>query len=1173
MHRLSISMLLAAWAVSASFPNAARADAADRLISDAAAAAHLGRFCVRCHGAAKAEAQFRLDLGPAAFPETTWEKLVDVLHDAAMPPEDEPQPTVAQRQELEAWARGHLDRLVLARAGDPGSVAGRRLTILELENMVRDLTGQAIPIRDLLGQDTTGGEGFTNIGSAQSSMTASLLDKYLALASRVTDHARFDEQGRLVFDPPGKIASPRVREDASIIDLMTLHARVLGGLYLGKGKLTTAPRDERAVRGKNAEVEGSWKGFGRYMTAIWLATAAPDPQAVLPQLAERMELNPRFLETVWDRWTTCPPDSLEHRAWVGPVKALPKPTAWTEEPPAAISLACDTAGAWFCDLVRGNLAYPGGRIPTPRTQAAQRGTFMFAREPLFTAVPARMVEARRMQKVPLAEFPVFVAVQQEPYWPLTGGQPVAGWLGWPQIRVTETRTETVDGKARQTKSSSYRPLPQEAVEVLSVAAGRQAGVSTAPAWEEHAFAGFGEEKKSLPALKISGSICLKIDVVELNQLDLFTADGKFRTGITADVVFPVAASGAETLLRIGICRERKGLDLAGFAKLVQLPTGKGERIEIAWMVANPATGEAVQKGLGAMLLRWPPLAPLQMAPFSSDRVRDVPAEMAYFRDDARMKEWAMSDAERQRADTLWRYNAMLCGEHPLRLKRFEERFGVPEADRYDPPAVQKILAGRRPAGGAAYPGEPDHGHGVVPYDLFERWQFYRRAAAEDAAFWRKQTLAAVEDFASRAWRRPLTPAERGRLATAYEETGPLALQDAEGVLRTLLTSVLVSPHFLYRMERGLAAGGEAPVSPWELATRLSLTIWASLPDEELRRHAADGSLVRDEVLKSQVRRMLADPKAGGTGIVEHFFGEWLGFVGFATSSRGPDASVFPEFTPQVRRALHGEATAFFTDIVRNDRDVRLIIAGGHSFLDATLRAYYRPEDKPDFKFAASVASADAGLSRELAGAAAPLEGFAVADMRPAGRGGVLGLGAILINNSRQKRTSPTNRGAWVAERLLGRHIPPPPPNVTPLPDEPVSATSLSLHEQLQRHSRDAACAGCHRRIDPYGYALEAFDANGRRRSAETVARLVAIEDADGRAIAGFDGLRDYLRDHETETLRSMARHFLGYALNRGALVSDRPILDEIVAELPKNDYRFSTLVERVVLSRQFRFRR
>jgi hypothetical protein len=625
MHRLSISMLLAAWAVSAPFPNAARGDAADRSISDAAAAAHLGRFCVRCHGGSKAEAQFRLDLGPAAFPETTWEKLVDVLHDSAMPPEDEPQPTVAQRQELTAWARGHLDRLVLARAGDPGSVAGRRLTILELENMVRDLTGQAIPIRDLLGQDTAGGEGFTNIGSAQSSMTASLLDKYLSLASRVTDHARFDEQGRIVFDPPGKFASPRVREEVSIVDLGALHDRVLVGLYYRNEKQP----DKRHIH------EQSWKGFGRYMTAVWLATAAPDPQAVLPQLAERMDLNPRFLETVWDRWTNCPPDSLEHRALVGPVKALPKPTAWTDEPPAAISLACDTAGAWFWDLVRGNLSDRERAIQSRLLEWRWTDGCKFKWQPhftLFTAVNAKMLQDPRMKKVPLEEFPVFVAVQQEPYWPLTGGQPIAGWLGWPQIRVTETRTETVDGKARQTTSSSYRPLPQEAVEVLSVAAGRQAGVSTAPAWEEHAFPGFGEENKLLPALKISGPICLKIDVVKLNQLDVFTADGKFRTGLTADVVFPVAASGDETLLRIGICRERKDLDLAGFAKLVQLPTNE-KQIELAWVVANSAAAEALQRGLMAMQLRWPPLAPAMMSPHGPYR-QWTPAEMSYFRDDA-----------------------------------------------------------------------------------------------------------------------------------------------------------------------------------------------------------------------------------------------------------------------------------------------------------------------------------------------------------------------------------------------------------------------------------------------------------------------------------------------------------------------------------------------------------
>jgi hypothetical protein len=318
--------------------------------------------------------------------------------------------------------------------------------------------------------------------------------------------------------------------------------------------------------------------------------------------------------------------------------------------------------------------------------------------------------------------------------------------------------------------------------------------------------------------------------------------------------------------------------------------------------------------------------------------------------------------------------------------------------------------------------------------------------------------------------------------------------------------------------------------------------------------------------------MLADPRAGGTGLVEHFFGEWLGFVGFGTSTRGPDASVFPEFTPQVRRSLHGEATAFFADLIRNDRDVRIMVDGGHSFLDEPLRTYYRPDGEPGFRFAEKVA-ADSGLTPDLAAAAAPLAGFTVTDMRAAGRGGALGLGAILVNNSRQKRTSPTNRGAWVVEKLLGRHIPPPPPNVPPLPDEPVSAASLSLHEQLQRHSRDAACAGCHRRIDPYGYALESFEASGRRRSREHLASLVSLEDRDGRRIDGLDGLRTYLRDHEDETLRSLVRHFLGYALNRGVLLTDRPLIDEIVAALPRSDYRFSAVVERVVLSQQFRFRR
>ncbi len=1132
------------------------------VIDDAAAAGLLRQHCVRCHTATKSEANLRLDQGPQDFPEETWEKVVDALQHAAMPPEDEPQPSAETRDRLTAWARAHLDRLVLARSGDPGSVAGRRLTILEMENMIRDLTGREIRIRELLGQDTVGGEGFTNIGSAQSSMTASLLDKYLSAADRVAEHARFDEQGRLVFDPPGQVVSPRVREDASIIELMMLNGHALGSIYVGKGKSTTAPggEDERGVSSKNGDAEARWQGFGRYLTAIWLATSVADPATALPQLAERMELNSVFLGKVWERWRTCPPDSLEHRLWVAVMQSMPKPRSLTDEPPETVRTMLDVVGASFWITLR----------------SKDRERLPVTKNPLLTIVPSNLVASPPGVKPPFLEPPVLVAMH-EAFAPLSAG---GHRIGWPQIRISETVTKNVDGKDQTATNVSYRPLRPGAVEVFMPPASPAGTPARLPAtaWKQHSFTCFGPEPLALPAITFGAGVFLRISLVELTHLDVFETAGRFRKGVTAEVVLPVVAANDDTVLRTGIGRNGRDIDISGFAELMRLDLARTNAFELGWLAVSPAAAATFQKqfppqGFADMAERWPSLAPQQMAPFAGDRVKNVPAEMTYLRDDARLREWSMSDAERTRADTLWRYNEMLCGEHVLRLQRFEERFGVTAADRDDPAAVRKILDARRPAKGGPYPGEPKPGHGVAPYDLFERWQYYRRAAAEAAVFWRERTLAAVEDFAMRAWRRPLTTADREALAAAYDSTGQLALMDAEGVLRALLARVLVSPHFLYRMEQGQGEGSATTaLPPWELATRLSLTLWASLPDEELRRHAADGSLLKDDVLRSQVRRMLADPRAGGTGLVEHFFGEWLGFVGFGTSTRGPDATVFPEFTPQVRRSLHGEATAFFTDLVRNDRDVRMMLDGGHSFLDEPLRTYYRPDGEPAFRFAEKV-SADSGLPPALAAASAPLAGFSVTDMRAAGRGGVLGLGAILVNNSRQKRTSPTNRGAWVVEKLLGRHIPPPPPNVPPLPDEPVSAASLSLHEQLQRHSRDASCAGCHRRIDPYGYALESFEASGRRRSREHLASLVALEDRDGRRIEGLDGLRTYLRDHEDETLRSLVRHFLGYALNRGVLLTDRPLIDEIVAALPRSDYRFSAVVERVVLSQQFRFRR
>ncbi|MCE2725476.1 MAG: DUF1592 domain-containing protein [Planctomycetaceae bacterium] len=814
MQRHRLFLLAAVWtlanAVPESGPRLARA--AEKppaaLLDDAAAVGLLRQHCVRCHDAGKAEANMRLDQAPQAFPEETWEKVVDALRHAAMPPEDEPQPAAEVRDRLAAWAEARRDRLVLARAGDPGNVSGRRLTILEMENMIRDLTGSELPIRDLLGQDTVGGEGFTNIGSAQSSMTASLLDKYLSAADRVAEHARFDEQGRLVFDPPGQVVSPRVREDASIIELMVLNGRGLGSVFLGKGQSTTPPgaSDERGVRSNNEKVEKGWQGLGRYLTAIWLATAAADPPAVLPQLAARMELNPVYLGKVWERWQTCPPDSLEHRLWAAFVQALPKPGAWTDEPPEAVRRTLDVVGASFWQSLRGKADLP------------------MTKNPLVTLVPSTLLTKPPAVRPPLLEPPLLVAVQ-EAFLPRSAG---GHRLGWPQIRISETATKNVDGKNQPVTNVSYRPLPAGAVEVFMPPAVQSGGIPAAvssAAWERHSFTGLGPEPLALPAITFGAPIYLRIRLTELAHLDVFDAGGKLPAGVTVDVVLPVVAANDDIVLRVGICRNLRDVDVGGLAERMRLGVAKADSVELSWLAVSPAAAAAFQTA----------------------------------------------------------------------------------ADRDDPAAVQKILDARRPAKGERYRGEPPPGIGVAPYDLFERWQYYRRAAAEARVFWRERTLAAVEEFATRAWRRPLTNADREALAAAYVSTGQLALMDAEGVLRALLTRVLVSPHFLYRMEQGQGEGSATTaVSPWELATRLSLTLWASLPDEELRRHAADGSLLKDDVLRSQVRRMLADPRAGGTGLVEHFFGEWLGFVGFGTSTRGPDATVFPEFTPQVRRSLHGD---------------------------------------------------------------------------------------------------------------------------------------------------------------------------------------------------------------------------------------------------------------------------
>jgi hypothetical protein len=406
-------------------------------------------------------------------------------------------------------------------------------------------------------------------------------------------------------------------------------------------------------------------------------------------------------------------------------------------------------------------------------------------------------------------------------------------------------------------------------------------------------------------------------------------------------------------------------------------------------------------------------------------------------------------------------------------------------------------------------------------------------------------------FAARAWRRPLAETERQTLSDFYRLRVREGL-DRESAVREGLVRVLVSPHFLFKAEtlpapaEAVAAtpGGDLPLSAWEVASRLSYFLWSSLPDEELRRAADDGRLLRPEGLAAQARRLLRDPRAGA--LAEEFAGQWLKFAHFEAHD-GVDTTLFPEMTPELRADLRREVVEFFTRLFREDRRVQDVVTGETTFLNERLAKFY------------GIPGVSGPEFREVR----------VVDFE---RGGLLGMGAILTQTSRPNRTSPVLRGEFLYAVVLGHSSPPPPPNV---PELAPGLKPASLREALLKHREDLACAVCHDRIDPLGFALESFDPIGRRRAVDDAGG--AIDDTgelrDGTTFKGMAGLRGYLAKNRGPFLRQFSRKLLGYALGRSVLPGDQELLGRLTARLDSEDGTVSAAVVEIVSSRQFLHRR
>lgn len=394
--------------------------------------------------------------------------------------------------------------------------------------------------------------------------------------------------------------------------------------------------------------------------------------------------------------------------------------------------------------------------------------------------------------------------------------------------------------------------------------------------------------------------------------------------------------------------------------------------------------------------------------------------------------------------------------------------------------------------------------------------------------------ASVRGLLARAFRRP---------ARAEEVTARLGL--AEQGPRAVLASALLSPEFLFRVEPERAdADGAFAVSDHELAVRLSYFLWGTMPDAALRARADRGELHDDAVLEAEVHRLLDDPRA--RSLADEFGAQWLGYAGLRSAAR--DVRRFRRFE-QLRGSMYEEAARSVDALFREDRPVTELIDADSTFVDAALAAHYGLP----------------GVQGE------EMRRVALPDRR---RGGVLGWAAVLTATSTPLRTSPVVRGRFVLEDLLGTPPPPPPPNAGVLPEDDEQKDGLTLRERLLRHRRDPTCAACHDRIDPYGLALEAFDAVGAWRTeaqgqpVDATARL-----ADGTEIAGIEGLKDHLLGRRDQVVRTMAERMLVYALGRPLVGADEAVLDGVVDEVREAGYRGRSLVLALVRSFPFRHRR
>ena len=422
-------------------------------------------------------------------------------------------------------------------------------------------------------------------------------------------------------------------------------------------------------------------------------------------------------------------------------------------------------------------------------------------------------------------------------------------------------------------------------------------------------------------------------------------------------------------------------------------------------------------------------------------------------------------------------------------------------------------------------------------------------AAKSPAERRATAATLLQKFARQAYRAPVSPADIEKNLTLFDRSAARG-ENFETSMKLALKAILVSPRFLFRLEKDHVEPGIRPVSDHELACRLSYFLWNSTPDAELTRLADEGRLQDPATLKAQLKRMLGDRRSAS--FLQTFTEQWLG-----TKAVGDTVPASPEakdskfvYSKEIGDDLRAEALALMDHLIKEDRSLLELISADYTYLNGRLAAYY------------GIPGVQGDEFRRVA----------ITDGR---RGGVLGLGAVQMLTSPGTRTSPVLRGSWVLGTLLGTPVPAPPPNVPSLDAAGGQKKGkLSLREKLALHRADATCASCHNVIDPIGFSLDHYDRLGRWRDVDEKGQPIDASGATagGQAFKDLNGFKALLLTRKRDFARQMTSKLLGYALGRSLVDRDDGTIEAIVDKLEASGYRSRVLLEEIVLSVPFRNR-